>query len=250
MSPKFARLLLAWLLPLSLAAQTLNVDRSKFIRMNDEPHHHLVFQNEYINIFNVRVNRGDAIAMHRHDDDTLAIAIGDQTVTIGIPGKEDIHQQNPDGQIRLQRSGYVHSTRVEGGSPYHTVAVELLHAQDNSRNLCAQVIGGLPLSCPEASAFANSDKEVRQPQFASDETTVDLVRVLAHRRVEIGHGPQCELIVALDGGVLTPGPGQTLDRDLQPGDFVWFEKNAPSRTFKNNGDKDARFVEISFRAID
>ena len=245
-----AWLLMLWLVPFPLVSQAPVVDLSRIIRMNDEPHHHLALHNAYINVFDVHVNAGDSIAVHQHDDDTIAIAIGDQTVTVGVPGKPDVHQKNADGQIRLQRAGYVHSTSVEGSSAYHTVAVELLHAQDNPRNLCAQVIAGLPLDCPEASPGTKSDKEVVQPQFESDETRVELIRVLPHRRVEVGHAPRFKLIVALDRGSLSPSPGQRFDKELRPGDFVWFDKNGPSRTFLNNGDKEARYVEISFSAVD
>jgi uncharacterized Zn-binding protein involved in type VI secretion len=247
---KCAWLLMIWLLPPSVVTQGPDVESSKFIRMNDEPHHHLALHNSYINVFNVQVRAGDSIAVHRHDDDTIAIAIGDQTVMVGVPGKPDVHQKNADGQVRLQRAGYIHSTRVDGASPYHTVAVEFLHPQDNLRNLCAQVIAGLPLNCPEASPVTKPGSEVGQPQFESDQTRVQIVRVLAHRRVEIGHSARFELIVALDRGSLSPVPGQRLDQDLQPGDFVWFDKDGPSRTFKNNGYKEARYIEISLRPID
>jgi hypothetical protein len=247
---KCAWLLLLWSLPFPLLSQAPGVDPSKIIRMNEEPHHHLALHNDYINVFSVHVNVGDAIAVHRHDDDTIAIAIGDQTVTVGVPGKPDVHQKNADGQVRLQRAGYVHSTRVDGASPYRTVAVELLHPQDNPRNLCAQVIAGLPLNCPGASPGTTSDKEASQPQFESDQTRVEIVRILPHRRVEIGHSSRPELIVALDHGSLSPAPGQRLDQDLNPGDFVWFDKDGPSRTLKNNGENEVRYVEISLRSAD
>jgi hypothetical protein len=238
------------LLPFPLLSQAPGLDVSTVIRMNDEPHHHLALHNDYINVFKVQVRAGDAIAVHRHDDDTIAVAIGDQIVTVGVPGKPDVHQKNADGQVRLQRAGYVHSTRVDGGSAYRTVAVELLHPQDNPRNLCAQVIAGLPINCLKASTGTTPDKEAGEPQFESDQTRVQTVRVLPHGRVEIGHSSRPELIVALDPGSLSPASGQRLDQELQPGDFVWFDKDGPSRTFKNTGDNEARFVEISLRSVD
>src|SRR6266852_7631512 len=99
------------------------------ITMDQEPHHHLSLQNEYVKVFRVEVAPGDSIRMHRHDQDTVAIAVGDQVVTVGFPDKPDVHQKNPDGQLRLQKTGYVHSTHVEPGTEYHTVAVELLQPQ-------------------------------------------------------------------------------------------------------------------------
>ena len=71
-----------WLLPLSLAAQAPAV-----ITMDKEPHHHLALNNEYVKVFKVEVSPGDSIVLHRHDQDTIAVAIGDQEVTVGIPGK-------------------------------------------------------------------------------------------------------------------------------------------------------------------
>src|SRR6202166_4927840 len=114
------------LLPMLLVAQAPAV-----ITMDQEPHHHLSLQNDYVKVFNVEVSPGDSIVLHRHDQDTIAIAIGEQLVTVGIPGKPDVHQKNADAQVRLQRGGYVHSTRVDGDTLYHTVAVELLHVQTN-----------------------------------------------------------------------------------------------------------------------
>src|SRR5579864_507342 len=125
------------------------------ITMDQEPHHHLVLQNDYVKVFNVEVSPGDSIVLHRHDGDTVAIAIGDQLVTVGIPGKPDVHSKNADAQVRLQRSGYMHSTHADGDMPYHTIAVELMRSQTNFHNVCAVVLPGQPLNCPETPAKAS-----------------------------------------------------------------------------------------------
>jgi hypothetical protein len=125
--------------------------------MDQEPHHHLTLQNDYVKISEVEVSPGDSIVLHHHDQDT--IAIGDQEVTVGIPGKPDVHQKNADAQVRLQRGGYVHSTHVDGDMPYHTVAVELLRPQTKFHNVCAVILPG-------------------QPLLDSEQTRVRLVRVL------------------------------------------------------------------------
>lgn len=63
-------------------------------------HHHLALHNEYVKVFDVEVSPGDSIVLHSHDQDTIAIAIGDQLVTVGIPGKPDVHQK-----MRTPKSG-------------------------------------------------------------------------------------------------------------------------------------------------
>lgn len=132
MKTKTACIAAMFLLPVPLVAQAPDV-----ITMDQEPHHHLALHNDYVKVFRVEVAPGDSIVLQRHDQDTVAIAIGDQLVTVGVPGKPDVHSKNLDAQVRLQRSGYVHSTHVDGDTPYHTVAVELLQPQTDFYNICA-----------------------------------------------------------------------------------------------------------------
>jgi hypothetical protein len=237
----------AWLavlliLPLSLAAQAPSI-----ITMAEEPHHHLALHNEYVNVYNAEAAAGDSLLLHRHNKDAIAIAIGDQTVTVGIPGKADAHTKNADGQVRMQLSGYVHSTRNDGQAAYQTVAIELLHPQTGERNLCATVLPGKPQNCPAAAAQASSAKHIDLPQFASDQTRVQTVRVLPHQDVKIANPAQSELIVALDPATITPASGKGPDEMLRAGEFLWFEKGAPARTLKNGGAKEVRFIELTFK---
>src|ERR1700676_4127342 len=121
MKSKNAWLAVVLILPLPLAAQTPSV-----ITMAEGSHHHLALHNEYVNVYNAEAAPGDSLLLHRHNHDAVAIAIGEQTVTVGIPGKPEVHTKNADGQVRMQVSGYIHSTRNDGSSAYPAVAIELL----------------------------------------------------------------------------------------------------------------------------
>jgi hypothetical protein len=235
----------AWLtalLLLPLAAQAPSI-----ITMAEEPHHHLALHNEYVNVYNAEAAAGDSLLLHRHNKDAIAIAIGDQTVTVGVPGKPDVHTKNADGQVRMQLSGYIHSTRNDGQSAYHTVAIELLHPQTGERNLCATVLPGQPQNCPAVAAKGPASKHIDLPQFASDQTRVQTVRVLPHQEIKIVNPAESELIVALDPASITPASGKGPDETLRAGEFLWFEKGAPARTLKNGSDEDVRFVELMFK---
>jgi quercetin dioxygenase-like cupin family protein len=232
----------ACLLAGSLAAQT-----SSIITMDQEPHHHLALHNDFVKVFKVEVAPGDSIVLHRHDQDTVAIAIGEQLVTIGIPGKPDVHQKTPDGQVRLQAGGYVHSTHVDGATPYHTIAVEMLNTQTNFHNVCASILPGQPMNCPDAAASASSSAGyTSQPLLDSDQTRVRLVRVLPGQSITIGDLKDFQLIVVLDPAALSAesrkGPGQV----LHPGDFVWIANGSPSRLIKNDGQGEARYILFAF----
>jgi len=232
------------LFPLPLFAQDPSV-----ITMDQEPHHHLTLQNDYVKVFKVEVSPGDSIVLHRHDQDTVAIAIGEQLVTVGIPGKPDVHQKNEDAQVRLQRGGYVHSTHVDGDTPYHTVAVELLHPQTDFHNVCSAILPGQPLNCPDTLATASSSSYTSRVLLESNETRVRLVSVLPGKNMTVGDLKDFQLIVALDAASLSPASGSGPDQTLHPGDFVWFVNGGPSRVFKNNGKSEARFIGFAFSPI-
>jgi len=233
-----------WLLATPIFAQSPAV-----ITMDQEPHHHLTLQNDYVKVFKVEVAPGDSIVLHRHDQDTVAIAIGEQFVTVGIPGKPDVHQKNEDAQVRLQSGGYVHSTHVDGDTPYHTVAVELLHPQTNFHNVCAAVLPGRLLNCPETLAMASSSSFKSQMLLESGETRVRLVRVLPGQHMTIGDLKDFQLIVSLDPAGLSPTTGNGPDQTLHPGDFVWVVNGGSTRVFRNNGKSEARFIGFAFSPI-
>ena len=240
--------LIAWfaamcLLPLPLFAQAPEANHD-VIPMDQEPHHHLALQNDFVKVFKVEVSPGDSIVLHRHDQDTIAIAVGDQEVTIGIPGKPDVHQKNADAQVRLQRGGYVHSTRVDGKTPYHTVAVELLHPQTNFHNLCVEVLPSQPLNCPEVASKASAPFN-SQPLLESKETRARLVRVLPHQSMPLVGFPASQLIVALDAASISVGPSKESVEALQPADFVWID-GGHRRVYQNQTEKETRFIQIIF----
>jgi uncharacterized Zn-binding protein involved in type VI secretion len=213
--------------------------------MDHEPHHHLALHNDYVKVFNVEVSPGDSIVLHSHDQDTVAIAIGDQLVTVGIPGKPDFHQKNADAQVRLQRSGYIHSTHVDGDTPYHTVAVELMRPQTNFHNVCAEILAGQPLNCPliDPNLRIVSDS---QPLLESNETRAWLISLLPHKSMKVGES-EPEVIVALDAATIS-GTSKEPAKTLKAGDFVWLDGGSGKvRVYKNVGAKGARFIEIVFQ---
>jgi hypothetical protein len=239
MKTKTAWLAAIGLLPMPLVAQAPAVPT-----MDHEPHHHLALHNDYVKVFNVAVSPGDSIVLHSHDQDTVAIAIGEQLVTVGIPGRPDVHQKNADGQVRLQRSGYIHSTHVDGDTPYHTVAVELMRPQTNFHNVCAEILPGQPLNCPSQAEYESAAYS-RQLLIASRETEVALLRVHPHQTMKLFVGPSPQLLVVLDAASIPKGPDKETELLSHPGGFNWNEYGAFA-DFRNENDRDRRFIEIIF----
>jgi quercetin dioxygenase-like cupin family protein len=229
-------------LPLVAAAQAPDV-----IPLASEPHHHLALHNEYVNVYRVEVAPHDSVLLHRHDADAISVMMSDAQVTVRTPGKPDVHQKLADGQLRLQARGYVHSTSIDGDMTYRNVTVELLLPQQGARNLCAPVIAALSLNCPSAPPSPPAATHRDQPQFETGQTYLTLIRVLPHQSVALGDPGRSELIVALDAFAVATASGKGPENALHPGDFVWLDKGAVAKEFKNDGDKEARLISFALK---
>jgi quercetin dioxygenase-like cupin family protein len=232
------------LLPLAVAAQTPAV-----IPLASEPHHHLVFHNQYVNAYSVEVAPRDSVLLHRHDFDAVSIMMSDAQVTVHTPGKPDTPRNVADGEVRLQPRGYVHSTSIDGETPYRNTTIELLLPQEGARNLCAAVIATQPLNCPDAPASRPNETHTVLPQFATDQTFLTLVRVLPHQSISEGDPDRSELVVALDADVVLSGDATSPTKLLHPGDCVWLDRGQATQVFRNNSDKEARLVSFLLRPI-
>src|ERR1700730_17278432 len=166
---------------LSLATGSLGAAVSgqepEVLPLEAEPHHHLALKNEYVKVYQVEVAPHDAVKLHRHDADAISLSLSESLVTVHFPGKPDAQQKLTNGQIRLQARGYVHSTSVDGDTPFRNVTVELLAPQTGKQNRCAQVMASQPLNCSGAESGGTS---LGEPQFETDQTYVGLIRVTPH----------------------------------------------------------------------
>ena len=202
-----------------------------------EPHHHLAFKNEYVKVYQVEVAPNDAVKLHRHDTDALSLSLSESLVTVHFPGKPDVQQKLTNGQIRLQARGWVHSTSVQGDTPFRNDTVELLMPQSGERNGCAQVMAKEPMHCEGVHDHVG----LGRPQFETDQTFVGLVRVKPHEQVVVGEPAGATLVVALDAGAVHSGESGKAN-SLRPGDLVWLDKGQAREAFRNESATEVRLV--------
>jgi hypothetical protein len=177
------------------------------------------------------------VKLHRHDTDAISLSLSESLVTVHFPGKADVQQKLTNGQIRLQARGYVHSTSVDGDTPFRNVTVELLTPQTGERNGCAPVMANEPLHCEGIHGGVG----LGVPQFETDRTLVGLLRIRPHERVVIGDRGGAMLIVALDAGTVHSGENGRAT-SLRVGDFVWLEKGQAGGVFRNDEATEVRLV--------
>jgi quercetin dioxygenase-like cupin family protein len=233
----FQRAFLILSLDTGLLGAAISGQQPGVLPLEAEPHHHLALKNEYVKVYQVEVAPHDAVKLHRHDTDAISLSLSESLVTVHFPGKPDVQQKLTHGQIRLQARGFVHSTSVDGDTPFRNVTVELLMPQTGARNVCAQVMANQPLHCEGIRGAVG----LGVPQFETAQTYVGLVRVRPHERVVIGDAGGATLIVALDAGAMHSGENGRAN-SLRAGDFAWIERGKAGEAFRNESAIEVRFV--------
>jgi hypothetical protein len=226
--------------PLMCCAQEASIPPLK-----SEPHHHLVLNNPYVNVYSVEVQPHDSVRLHRHEADGIGIMLNDSEITVRAPGKPDSHQNVTKGQLRLQTAGFVHSTYIEGVSPYRNVTVELLKTQTTPQNLCATIIAAQPTHCPPPSDKASLPGLTNEPQFQTDQTKIALIRISPGQNATLEVPALPQLLVFLDeqNGVTENNSGKF----LRAGDCLWREANSAAQVFKNASPTEMRVVLFTFK---
>jgi hypothetical protein len=213
----------------------------EIIPLSAEPHHHLALHNEYVNVYRVEVAPHDSVILHRHDADAISVMLDDAEVIVRAPGKQDVQQKLARGQVRLQASGYVHSTTIESEHAYRNITVELLRPQQGPRNLCATVAPGLPQNCPAGTSGTGA--ALSQPLFETGQTRLTIYRVLPHQEVTVTRRDGPELLVTLDSGVRIANETQS---SLLSGDFLWLEKQNSQAKISNPTEQEIALILFEF----
>jgi hypothetical protein len=213
------------------------------IPLKSEPHHHLVLHNDFVNVYSVQVQPHDSVLLHKHEFDAIGIMLGDAEITVTAPGKPGSHQKVASGQLRLQQAGYVHSTVIDGDTAYRNVTVELLLPQQERRNICAGVISTQPLNCRSAQADSGAFSE--QPQFETNQTKINLIRLKPQKSFTLDASIQSRLVVVLDEAAAVSAANNP-PKTLHSGDILWRDSNSPAQIFENAGSKEIRLVTFAF----
>ncbi|MGC0773317.1 MAG: hypothetical protein WB543_10310, partial [Candidatus Acidiferrum sp.] len=77
----------------------------------DEPHHAHVFQNGYVQVYNVTVPPLDATLLYRHDLPYLFLALGATNSVNAVQGKPPMQLTLEDGATRYSPGGFAQVIR-------------------------------------------------------------------------------------------------------------------------------------------
>ena len=99
--------------------------------MHQEPHHHLVFENESLRVMQPRIEAGEATLEHLHSRDDATLCISGSTVRSRKPGEDWSKPGQPCKPGSISTTEYSgkpasHAVQNTGGDTFRLVAVENL----------------------------------------------------------------------------------------------------------------------------
>jgi len=211
------------------------------VEITSEPRHHLVFENEYVRVFDVTVAPKDTTLVHRHNHDYLFVTLGDSDVTSARPGEKPVALLLKDGEVRYTPGNFAHAAINNADRPFHNTTIELLKPTTNERPCevnCARDLWARDPRTGELFPEANR-------LYVSDQWTVTVVMLPPKSNLNLGHNlPQ--LVIPVSNLELSAIPSSA-DSPIKrtPGQIDWLPKGIMHPLY-NNSAQTARFIVLEF----
>lgn len=208
------------------------------VEITAEPHHQLVFHNEYVRVYDVVVSPKDATLLHNHRHDYFFVVLGAAEISNEVKDKPAVTTAVVDGDVKFVEGGFVHVVRNVGATPFHNITVELLQDAEN-RSV--------------SPAKWNAENAIRVQGGAEDVLLVkDGVRVARVQLETAGFehqhhhaGPQL-VIAVTDLTVRSEAPDKSATNiELKAGQIRWIEGNI-THSVTNVGSQPAKLVSLEF----
>ena len=221
------------------------VGQTPAVALKGEPHHHLLFENDYVRAWAFGIKGHEATLLHNHDLPYVGVTVGSADFINAVTGKPEGHPKQTDGQVGYSKGGFSHVVRTETDMPFRNFTIELLRAQGAARNRCVKVLADSPLDCPDsaASPLAAATTLV----FETDEIAVQSGEVASFFRIAGADTQPARLLAVLDLSELSVEiPGQPAKK-VHSGEALWLNPGAAA-TLANSGERaTSRFVLITFK---
>jgi quercetin dioxygenase-like cupin family protein len=212
------------------------------VLVTQEPHHHLLYANNDLRIFDVIVPPHQATLLHEHDNDYIFITYGQSQLTVVKPGMPPASLELPAGAVRFAKGGFAHAITNDGDYPFHTLTIEFLNPVITGRGCsCNEGAGDAVCECPNAPPLpANWSKRIGRlhlsgitlaPGATFDDTSQFPTRILV---------PVTPLDV-VDTTIHSP---KYVSLRLPVGRFHWLSPGP--HQIQNVGSQPLRLVSISF----
>jgi hypothetical protein len=238
------------------ATKEIQINNQNLIKPEDavpvrnEPHHVLVFQNDYVHAFNVTVPPLDATLLHQHDLPYIYLTLGTTDIVNAVKGQPEVHMTLEDGATRYSPGGFAHIARTDAGLLFHNITVELAHPQASPHNL-GDKANDRPLgSCPRSMGAPKKDDQIPFEQvipcFETSELRMDLVKVEGGKDLVESSPETAALLIAMSNANLEVSLGGEPVAFLHGADVLWLPAGTAWRVGDFLGTK-SEFLLLSFK---
>jgi len=205
--------------------------------MREESHHHLVFSNQYVNVFFVEIPAHETTLLHHHD-----------LPYISVPPAELMQGPfSPASAVPLipyNLGNFSHSVSNTGNVALRNIAIELVRPQRTPRNLCENIFVTVaqPLDCPKSEATGYPEI---YPLFETDEILVqswemnpDIVSKKLDQKLDV-------LVAGMYGVSITSRSGID-SANAFPGGVLWIPADSKA-VIKTEHSRWGHFIAITFK---
>jgi hypothetical protein len=203
-----------------------------------EPHYHLVFQNSFVNVYEIEVAPGYATLMHQHDYDNFFVVFGNADLTNAVAGENPTKLELPDLGIHFEHEPYANIIANTGKGPFRNITVELLRTQGQVTNVHSSIKDALSAAPPDHSG-------IRQTLvLGTDEVQVIAVAVPSSKAWAPPQDGRDRLVVMLDkinGGALS----READSPFPAGMLAWFPADT-DLSVPNESDQQIKLMILEF----
>lgn len=201
------------------------------VPVDQEPHHHIVFQNKYVRIFDAIVPPGDQTLLHKHTFDNVFVVASGGKGTVEVPGKPLKHIAPVVGVAGYSKAPLTHRVGNVGTTPLRFIVAEVL-AASGSKGTPA-VLDALP---GYKLVLENDRVKVYRVSLEPNQSTGPSPRTLPWLRVSVSQST----ISVQDAG------RSTQKLETKPGDYRWYG-GATNQSLKNVGATPYKAIEIEWK---
>ena len=216
----------------------------------DEPHHAHVFQNGYVQVYNVTVPPLDATLLHRHDLPYIYLVLGDTNIVNEVEGKPPVQMTLEDGATSYSLGGFAHTVRTNAGITFHNITVALVHPQASPHNLGAGAEQRPLGSCPPSNAGPVQNDQIPfeqvLPCFETSELRMNVVKEEGGKEYVESSPETAALLVPMSNANLDVSLGGQHAAFLHAGDVLWLPAGTSRKVEDFLGTK-SQFLLISFK---
>jgi uncharacterized cupin superfamily protein len=197
------------------------------IQVEQEPHHKVVFRNDYVRILDLSIMPGDSTLMHIHSAQSAVLWMSNSTFEIRNAGESAVMTKVKAGDVVFRAYGEKPATHVVLNSDtaiFHCMVVEMIKpAQDKD-------------TCPILSATGI------KLQWQKGHLSAYKAVINRDQRYNLPESGCARILIVVSGTVTTASSGNA--QSLNAGGFAFFP---PYRNIRINGKEDAAYVLLELQ---